>query len=987
MNKYRIFLPSFFLLIFFLAFCATSIKADTPAAIPTSGPAPSSSSTNPGPPLGTPCGNTICLPNEICTSYPGDSFQHCVPNPINEKLPSFCGVNNSTFPPNNACWNDFTNTQTDLTLYKKTCIYEPVVTYSDKRKLNAGIQSFSKCGIGDSGPGGPPAPGGGDAICDVHMLANTDVRFAELGGYGPDQTTIDTKSVDFISQNYLYDALFDRPSNLTDNKPEDLAQGIINNPDKNKEAYRTYWRLMPAINQANLRSFTMNMADQKLITNTSFKYIDNVGTPRDTSFTKLYGALKTQVILFFHFPFIRIGCLASYPVCPEYAQAQKELRPDFALLRSFADILGIRSAVDQYISIYEGAISVFDLDLRAPYDAFVPLNFDSARGYIVKKKTGDESDAANDHPELKNDLVRGLIDVSLSNVSRENLPYIEAVYQGLLSPKFGMIPALESQWIIDRYATPGADIISDYKMGNAATTSPEIKIEQKGLLETIQEEAAQALSDPFGWVLGKLSSAVSSIFTPTDALKKGYTALKKDNENGAIIPQYVDMKGCPLPVSYHLLSPKTVPLSPDDHHQIVTIPGNQLQWSYTPSCHSMEPEEKCDKFGVCRMVIPHCSVSAETYIDPGSGDCCTRAWSVSGSKHGKALMVLNNPKQTDIKKAVASEPKIALYDMLLPDGAPKIPNAEIDAPIAKNTKTQGDALVTAPDGGGDVTNPAESIMRENNRAQDSIHYLQNCWTIPKDLQNSPRCKNALAQEASSSACTGELFAKLFPNPDAPSSKGTDYFNTYVKPNLTPEDIAAYTAAEQAKGIPCEVFAGIHFEEGDNNPNSSLQDGSPLNGKTLTQSAMEAGDELLSKAGGSIKDLNALIAALSDYNGGGNRNCHENADCPYTSDDRCGATVACSSDIASCSCPNPIPEPGSCRDKCGGIFAWKYDYSYCPPATPGYDDPYVTNWWKSPEHDNMYLLYMRDCTQTKPQLHTRPGSLTVAIALFLSEKSP
>ena len=64
------------------------------------------------------------------------------------------------------------------------------------------------------------------------------------------------------------------------------------------------------------------------------------------------------------------------------------------------------------------------------------------------------------------------------------------------------------------------------------------------------------------------------------------------------------------------------------------------------------------------------------------------------------------------------------------------------------------------------------------------------------------------------------------------------------------------------------------------------------------------------------------------------------------------------------------------------FPYQFNYSYCPPASTGYDDPYVTNLWKSPVHDQMYILYMYDCTQTKPYIDTRPGTLTVAISLFL-----
>jgi hypothetical protein len=836
------------------------------------------------------------------------------------------------------------------------------------------------------------------------MLANTDVRDAELGGYGPDGDTFLNKSSDYTSQNYLYSALFDRPMDLTANDQEELAKGIMRNPKLNREAYRTYWRLMPASNQANLRAFTLNMAKQKLINDISFDFKDSNSSPQKTTFVQLYDALSAQVILFWHFPFVRIGCLISYPVCPEYAQAQRELMPKTNDLRELLKKLPIdpalAAAIDELIGAFDTAISLFGFpDISGPYQAFVPFDFDSVRGYIIKRSDEEEDAAAKKYPSLLNDTVLGVNPVKLNNYSRETLPYIGAIYQGLLSPKFGMIPALEPQWIVDKYATPDADIISDYKTGNSTSNFPEVKISNLGFLATIQEEITAVTTDPWTWFTNKIKTGIgtiSNLFSDNANIQKiNYTGNKvttepmDDNEKPELMEQYENMKNCPLPVSYHLISPKTAPKSEDQHHQIVTIKGDQLEWSFDPQCKPKDEVCRYDKNGdeipgSCKK--RPCKISIEDYED---GDqCCVRAWSVSGTKHGKALTVLNNPKQTDIKKAVASEPQISFYDMMLPDGATKIPNAEIDAPIAKNKNTSGNDLATAPNGNSIVTNKAESIMRENNLAQDSMHYLQSCWTVPKELQNSPRCKNTFGPETSTgNVCTGELFAQLFQTPDAPSSNATSYFNSFIKPKLTPEVVSAYMAAEQATGIPCEVFAGIHFEEGDNNPNSSLQDGRPLNGKTLTESAIQAGEELKGKTSGSIGDLDTLITALSRYNGGGNSNCQDSFDCTATTNDRCGAALACYTSESSCSCPSTIPEPGSCRDKCGGIFPWVFDYSYCSNPLEGYDDPYVTNWWKSPEHDSMYLLYMLDCTQTKPQIHLRPGSLTVAINLFLSDKAP
>jgi hypothetical protein len=264
-----------------------------------------------------------------------------------------------------------------------------------------------------------------------------------------------------------------------------------------------------------------------------------------------------------------------------------------------------------------------------------------------------------------------------------------------------------------------------------------------------------------------------------------------------------------------------------------------------------------------------------------------------------------------------------------------------------------------------------------------MHLLQNCWVVPGDLQNSPRCDLSLSPEASTSACTGEAFKKIVDNPDRPSSAGENYFNSFINPNLTPEVITAYSEAEKQTGVPCEVLAGIHFKEGGNSPDQDLQSGAPLAGRSLIQSAIQAAEELKAKAGGDIVSLEQLIMALSYYNGGGNRNCQAGGSNSCAPTDRCGQTVACTVDVNACRCVGS-PEPGSCRANCPNGFPYQFSYPYCSPISTGYDDPYVTNLWKSPMHDQMYILYMYDCTQTKPYVDSRPGTLTVAISLFLQE---
>lgn len=756
----------------FLSFLLVKPSFAGPKVIP--GTTPVITGPNPGPPVGVTCGNTMCLPGEVCIKYPQDLDLHCVAQSIiddpitpignDPDVPEDCwkqlGSQNGIFPPNSTCWNHFQNTQVDISQYERTCIYEPVVHYSTVRYLNSHTpekdQPFTMCGIGASWSGGPQGPGGGDFDCTVSMLVYTDVREAETGSYGPSPDAEASYSADFIAQNYLYTSLFGRPMDLSDSYDPQNNAGNEGRPTR--EAYRTYWRLLPASNQANLRSFVLNMADKDQIDNINFNFTDRNGLDKKTSFKKLYNALSKQVILFWHWPFIRVGCLTDYPVCPEYAQATESLKPMFQELRELALDLNLGFLADTAILTYEAAISAFGNDLDGPYAAFVPLDFNSTRSYIVKKKDEFEEEMYFKDPWYDPRLIDqfnsgryGTKKPGLTNVSRESVPYVGAIYQGLLSPKFGMLPALQPQWIIDRYASPSG--ISDYRIGNTPESLPEVKLAQKGFLDRITEEATAIISNPFGWLWNK----INNLFTDDELKKVGYTENEIDNLNKKVKDGYYNV-ACPLPVSYHLMAPKTAAgdkgdliqalEGSDDHHQVISIAGDQLAWNYNPECHPPTEKEECDINGLnCHPVYDSCPINAweGRYKDPGSGQCCHAKWSVEGIKHGKTLNVLNNPKHTDINEAVVNNDQYSFYKMILPDGVDKTVDASIDAPIARNfvsyrtPSVNAGGTATAPNGNSEILNPAEPINRVNNLAQDSMHILQNCWTVPKNLQNSPRC--------------------------------------------------------------------------------------------------------------------------------------------------------------------------------------------------------------------------------------------------------
>ncbi len=207
------------------------------------------------------------------------------------------------------------------------------------------------------------------------------------------------------------------------------------------------------------------------------------------------------------------------------------------------------------------------------------------------------------------------------------------------------------------------------------------------------------------------------------------------------------------------------------------------------------------------------------------------------------------------------------------------------------------------------------------------------------------------EEVPEGKCDGQLFTKLLETGkyQTSSSKGEEYFTSYVKGNLTPELMNTYAAAEKETGVPCEILAGIHFVEAANNPEGSLVSGRRIGTpepdaggrvfSSLLETAKYAGEHLKGKVGGNIDDVETAITALSRYNGGGNSNCQLGY-------------------------PYPIP------------------YGGCPRAFEGEDDPYPTSFIDS-KHDSMYLLYCADHTACAPQIFERPGSFTIALNVYNS----
>ncbi len=202
-------------------------------------------------------------------------------------------------------------------------------------------------------------------------------------------------------------------------------------------------------------------------------------------------------------------------------------------------------------------------------------------------------------------------------------------------------------------------------------------------------------------------------------------------------------------------------------------------------------------------------------------------------------------------------------------------------------------------------------------------------------------------------------AKLLPNPLPPDVEGTQGEKTAALDAIS-ANRAVYERVAAATGVPWQVFAGIHYREGNADPQHSIvsgriiganepdvtegpgcsvsapigaEDGQPeVSGSqcvfsSLADSGIYAGNLLKRKVPGDINNFESLVEALSNYNGGGNSNCD------------------------------------------------KTPYKGCPRHFYGEDDTYVMNLFDN-RHVPMYVVYCGDGTKCNPPVEDgRPGTAT------------
>ncbi len=207
------------------------------------------------------------------------------------------------------------------------------------------------------------------------------------------------------------------------------------------------------------------------------------------------------------------------------------------------------------------------------------------------------------------------------------------------------------------------------------------------------------------------------------------------------------------------------------------------------------------------------------------------------------------------------------------------------------------------------------------------------------------------------SASGDIVA-LLPSTIPTDPSGVDTIKETILSHFRnyPDLITQYKDASSTTGIPWQVFAGMHWREGDALPNYSLTSGRPIgdfepdrnaagdctgpigavDGKAdinctyanAVDDIMFAADHLIGKIGKVPSSYEEIVQAFSRYNGTGNENCGRSP------------------------------------------------YPHCPPVFESEDSAYTLNFFDE-KHGTMYAIYCSDGTQcaygTRDQ---RPGALTV-----------
>jgi len=192
----------------------------------------------------------------------------------------------------------------------------------------------------------------------VTVTLNVDLTEAELGGFGPNAEEIRSTAPDSLARAYPFNSLFDKPPNTS--------------PFNERESFRTYWRLLSNLQQANAKAQYLNKVSKLFpkINNQTYTFYNAQDIEKEWTVKQLNSKLPS--------------CLKDYPVCKDFVKKYQNLNQD----------------------------------TRDAYDALMPFNFDNLQAFLVLGQS----------------------------VVTENIPYLNAINDGLNNPQTGIIYTLSPSW-------------------------------------------------------------------------------------------------------------------------------------------------------------------------------------------------------------------------------------------------------------------------------------------------------------------------------------------------------------------------------------------------------------------------------------------------------------------------------------------------------------------------------------------------------------
>ena len=261
----------------------------------------------------------------------------------------------------------------------------------------------------------------------VVVNLSVDLSQAQLGGFGPDQDTVDISSSDQLAQQYLFNALFDKP--------------VVTDPDTSspRESFRTYWRLLNSYQQATAKAIYLDYAKPSAIN--QFLRILPTLDPQVNFFPIIsYIINDPQLSLSSTMDLLRTASQV-FSLNIDFSEARKALQNDEVHLRrnmnnhtiiyqyknkeeeisarELASKLPLCLRTTPVCKNYQTKYSHLNSKTKAAYDALLPFNFDNTQGYLVFKNKAIE----------------------------ENLPFLKAINQGINERHTGLIYTLSPGWM------------------------------------------------------------------------------------------------------------------------------------------------------------------------------------------------------------------------------------------------------------------------------------------------------------------------------------------------------------------------------------------------------------------------------------------------------------------------------------------------------------------------------------------------------------